>query len=101
MDSGPPRYQLGALSTSQPLQSYSSHDALSLAELVRTKQVSPRELVQASIERIESMNPKLNAVVHRMFEVALKQAEGPLPDGPFRGVPFMLKDLLADRKSVV
>lgn len=95
MDVGPLRCQLGGLLTSLPLQSYSSHDALSLAELVRTKQVTPRELVMASIERIESMNPKLNAVVHRMFEAALKQADGPLPDGPFRGVPFMLKDLLS------
>lgn len=77
------------------MQDYSSHDALSLAELVRTKQVSPRELVAASIERIEALNPKLNAVVHRMYDGAIEQAESSSGDGVFRGVPFMLKDLLA------
>jgi amidase len=57
--------------------------------------VSPRELVTAAIERIEAHNPRLNAVVHHMHQAALKLADGPLPDGPFRGVPFLLKDLLA------
>jgi amidase len=76
------------------MQEYSSYDALSLAELVRTGQVSPRELVTACIERIESLNPKLNAVVHKMYDGALKQADA-ATDGVFRGVPFMLKDLLA------
>lgn len=77
------------------MNDFSSHDALSLAELVRTRQVSPRELVTASIDCIESLNPKLNAVVHKMFDRALKEADGPRGDGPFDGVPFMLKDLLA------
>ena len=74
---------------------YSSLDALGLAELVRTRQVSPRELVTAAIERIERHDPALNAVVYRTFESAIRAAEGPLPEGPFRGVPFLLKDLLA------
>lgn len=77
------------------MNDFSSHDALSLAALVRTRQVSPRELVTASIDCIESLNPKLNAVVHKMFDRALKEADGPRGDGPFDGVPFMLKDLLA------
>lgn len=77
------------------MKEFSSHDALSLAELVRTKQVSARELVAASIERIESLNPRINAVVHRMFDGALKLADAPRGDGPFDGVPFMLKDLLS------
>jgi len=72
-----------------------NYDALGLAELVRTRAASPRELVAAAIARIEAVNPQLNAVVHTMFDAALKQADGPLPDGPFTGVPFMLKDLLA------
>ncbi|HZK78273.1 MAG TPA: amidase, partial [Gemmatimonadaceae bacterium] len=75
------------------MQDFSSHDALSLAALVRTGEVSPRELVASAIERIEALNPKLNAVVHKMYDTALKQADGPLPDGPFKGVPFLLKDL--------
>ena len=77
------------------IEDYSSHDALSLAGLVRSGQVSARELVESSIERIDSLNPKLNAVVHRMFDGALKQADAPRGDGPFEGVPFMLKDLLS------
>jgi amidase len=76
------------------MKDFSSHDALSLAELVRTKQVSPRELVTASIENIEALNPRLNAVVHKMYDRALKEADSPV-DGPFSGVPFMLKDLLS------
>ncbi|MEO8193776.1 MAG: amidase [Gemmatimonadales bacterium] len=77
------------------MQDYSSHDALSLAELVRTRQVSARELVDAAIARIESLNPKLNAVIHKMYDGALRQADEPRRGGPFEGVPFMLKDLLS------
>src|SRR4029079_19142691 len=76
------------------MKDFSSHDALSLAELVRTKQVSARELITASIENIEALNPKLNAVIHKMYDRALKEAESPV-DRPFSGVPFMLKDLLS------
>jgi amidase len=74
---------------------YSSYDGLSLAELVCSGQVSARELVTDAIERIESLNPRLNAVVHAMYDRALKQADAPRGDGPFAGVPFMLKDLLS------
>jgi amidase len=77
------------------MKDFSSHDATSLAALVRSGDVSPRELVTSAIERIESLNPKLNAVVHKMYDSALKQADGPLPEGPFKGVPFLLKDLSA------
>ncbi len=77
------------------MNDYSSYDALALAEMVRTKQVSPRELVEASIERIESLNPRLNAVVHKMYDEARRQADSSAGDGRFRGVPFMLKDLLS------
>jgi amidase len=59
---------------------------------VRTRQASPRELVDAAIARIEALDPRLNAVVTPLFESARKAAEN-LPDGPFRGVPFLLKDL--------
>jgi amidase len=69
-------------------------DATAQAELVRTRKASPLELVDAAIDRIERVNPKLNAVIHRFFERAREQARtGALPDGPFRGVPFLLKDL--------
>lgn len=70
-------------------------DATSQAELVRKGELLPLELVDAAIERIESLNPKLNAVVTPLFDRAREVAKGPLPQGPFTGVPFLLKDLLA------
>lgn len=68
-------------------------DGTAQAELVRSGQVSPLELVDAAIARIESANPQLNAVIHERFEMARTEASGRLPDGPFQGVPFLLKDL--------
>lgn len=72
---------------------YASHDAVGLAERVRAGEVAPVELVDLAIEAIEAIDPKLNAVIHRCFERAREEARGHLPDGPFRGVPFLLKDL--------
>ncbi len=69
-------------------------DALGQAELVRRRDVKPIELVDAAIERVERVNPELNAVVTPMFDLAREVAKAELPDGPFRGVPFLLKDLL-------
>jgi amidase len=68
-------------------------DATAQAELVRTGEVSPAELVEDAIARIEKVNPQLNAVVRDRFEQARTEAAGELPDGPFRGVPMLLKDL--------
>src|SRR3990170_7398189 len=70
-------------------------DATAQADLVRRKQVKPIELVDAAIERIERLNPSINAVVTPMYEIAREAASGPLPDGAFTGVPFLLKDLSA------
>jgi len=75
------------------MEDYSEHDGLGLAALVRSKQVSPSELVEAAIARIERHNPALNAVVYQGFDDARRWARGELPDGPFRGVPFLIKDL--------
>jgi amidase len=68
-------------------------DATAQAELVRKKDLTPLELVDAAIARIERVNPQINAVITPLFEKARTAAKGPLPDGPFRGVPFLLKDL--------
>jgi len=68
-------------------------DATAQAELVRSGEASPPELVDAAITRIEALNPQINAVIHEFFDEARSQAAGDLPDGPFRGVPFLLKDL--------
>jgi amidase len=71
-------------------------DATGQAELVRRNEVSPAELVDEAIARIEKLNPQLNAVIHELFDRARADAAGALPDGPFRGVPFLLKDLNAE-----
>jgi amidase len=69
-------------------------DATEQAELVHDGHVTPLELVDAAIKRIENLDQKLNAVVHPMFDEARKRAIGPLPNGPFRGVPIVAKDSL-------
>ena len=68
-------------------------DATSQSELVRAEQVTATELAQAAIERVEAVNPVINAVSIPLFEYGLAAAADPqLPDGPLRGVPFLLKD---------
>ncbi len=76
-----------------PIDEYGSLDALALADLVRKKEVKPIELVDAAIDRIERLNPTLNAVVTPMYDQGRALAGGKIPDGPFTGVPFLLKDL--------
>lgn len=68
-------------------------DATAQADLVRTGQASPSELVEDAIARIQKVDPQLNAVIRDRFEQARADAAGTLPDGPFRGVPMLLKDL--------
>jgi amidase len=69
-------------------------DATEQADLVRRKEVTPLELVDRAIARIEALNPRLNAVISTRFEKARSEAAATsLADGPFRGVPFLLKDL--------
>jgi len=75
------------------LDAYESFDALGLAELVRNKEVTPRELLEAALARAERANPKLNALVIPMEEQARRAVAEGLPQGPFCGVPFLLKDL--------
>src|SRR5207302_3988690 len=61
--------------------------------LVRTKQVTPTELLEAAIERVEARNPRINAVVMQLYDYGRRAIAAGLPVGPFRGVPFLLKDL--------
>jgi amidase len=78
----------------------STMDATAQAELVRRRELTPLELVDAAIARIERMNPALNAVITSLYEEARAAAVSPdLPDGPFRGVPFLLKDIGAMQKG--
>jgi amidase len=74
---------------------YDRYDAMGLADLVRKGEITPIELCETAIKQIEEINPKINAVVTRMDNAGRKTAQGPLGDGPFFGVPFLLKDLLA------
>ena len=69
-------------------------DAVGQAELVAKGKVSAKELAEGAIARIEKLNPALNAVVTPLFEKGRAQAASNLPNGPFRGVPFLLKDLI-------
>ena len=75
-------------------------DATALAELVRSKQVKANELLEAAIERIERLNPQINAVVTPMYDEARRVAGNNVPEGPFSGVPFLLKDLGAGYAGV-
>ena len=75
---------------------YEDFDGLGLAGLVKGRVVSPLELLNAAIERIERKNPSLNAVIYKMYDEAHASLQTALPEGPFQGVPFLLKDLLAD-----
>ena len=68
-------------------------DAVALAGLVRSGAASPAELVSDAAERLRAAEPALGAVVRERLDAAADEAAGPLPDGPFRGVPLLLKDL--------
>jgi amidase len=68
-------------------------DATAQAELVRRGEVAPKELVEAAIARIEAVNPQLDAVIRTRFDRGRVEAGSELPDGPFRGVPILFKDL--------
>ncbi|MEZ5926804.1 MAG: amidase [Hyphomicrobiaceae bacterium] len=72
---------------------YESYDGLGLAELVRQKQVTPAELLDAALVRVERYDPKIGAIVHLQADVARKRLAHLPADGPFAGVPFLLKDL--------
>ena len=74
---------------------YEKYDGLGLAQLVQKKEVSPLELCEEAITRIDRINPKINAVIYRMDNLARAAAKGPIPTGPFSGVPFLCKDLVS------
>lgn len=76
-----------------PVDPFLDLDATAQAALVGDGHASPSELVDAAIARIEAVNPEINAVITDRFDAARADATAPLPDGPFRGVPILLKDL--------
>ncbi len=72
---------------------YEQYDALGLADLVRRREITSSELLEAAIERVEARNPAVNAVVMKLYDFGKKAIADGLPDGPFHGVPFLMKDL--------
>lgn len=72
---------------------YTQYDALGLAGLVNSGQVSAKEALDAAVYQANKLNPKLNAIIHRFDERAYKAAHAGLPTGAFTGVPYLLKDL--------
>src|SRR5450759_442773 len=74
---------------------YEKYDGLGLAQLVQKKEVSPLELCKEAIIRMDRINPKINAVIYRMDNLARAAAKGPIPTGPFSGVPFLCKYLVS------
>ncbi len=78
---------------------YDQLDALALADLVASREVTPLELLEAALERAEARNPRIDAIVARYDDEARNRARGPLPRGPLSGVPFLVKDLLAAWKG--
>jgi len=78
---------------------YADYDATGLARLVARREVSPAELLEAAIARCEALNPRLNAVNIPMPEIARARVREPL-EGPFAGVPFLIKDIAQDYAGV-
>ncbi len=79
---------------------FEAYDALGLAELVRGKKVSPAELLEAAIARVEARNGAVNAVTMPLYDFARRAIAEGLPAGPFCGVPFLMKDLSASIAGV-
>jgi amidase len=74
---------------------YESYDATGLADLVRRRQVTAGQLLEAAIERVQAHNGAVNAVTMPLYDYARAAIAAGLPDGPFTGVPFLMKDLTA------
>ena len=75
-------------------EDYVRHDATALAALVKRGEVTPRELVDAALARLDAVDGRVHAIIHRLDESARRAADGgTLPEGPFKGVPFVVKDL--------
>ncbi len=78
---------------------YQNYDAAGLAELVQKKEVTAAEIVESAIARLERLNPKINAVIHKMYEKARLAAEKITGKEPFAGVPMLVKDISQEIKG--
>src|SRR5437773_3471570 len=81
------------------IDEYAKYDALGLAELVSGRHVAPKELAETAARAIEAINPAINAVVETYSDRIDSLDEKTLGDGPFRGVPFLIKDVFGHEKG--
>src|SRR5215467_12662408 len=79
---------------------YEQYDALGMADLVRRRKVTAAELLEAAIARVEARNPTVNVVTMKLYDFARQAIAAGLPDGPFTGVPYLMKDLGASIAGV-
>ncbi len=79
---------------------YENYDGLGIAHLIKTKEVSPEDVLETAIEKIEKINPKINAVITKMYDEAKKTIDDGLQEGVFTGVPMFLKDISQLYKGV-
>ena len=78
---------------------FETSDAVGLAALIRSGELTAAELAEEAIRRIEAKNPRLNAIVYKAYDQARRRAAGPLPQGPLSGVPFVIKDLFTQHED--
>ncbi|SFU14329.1 amidase [Pseudomonas marincola] len=90
-----------AASSSMRFDEYRQHDAIALADLLRRGEVCAAELLEIAISRTEEINPSVNAVVLKHYDAARELVKNSKPNGPFGGVPFLLKDLGVSMKGTV
>src|SRR5260370_3350108 len=74
-------------------EEYRKHDAIALAGLIAQREISAKEVLETAIARAEQVNPAINAIVHTEDEQARKAVAVGLPEGPLKGVPYLIKDL--------
>lgn len=74
-------------------EEYRKHDAIALAELIKKGEITATEIAEIAIKRAEYVNPKINAIVHPMYDMARQMAQNIKSDSPLAGVPFLIKDL--------
>ncbi|MCB1690486.1 MAG: amidase [Halioglobus sp.] len=90
-----------ASNTAMSFEEYRSKDALALAKLVREGEISATEVLEMAISRANAVNPEINCIVEQLYDRARHEARKGLPQGPFTGVPFLLKDLGMALKGTV
>ena len=83
------------------LAEYARYDGLGLADLVRQGQVTSRELGRLALDAVEAVNPTLNCVIQTLPERLVDLRDESVPNGPFKGVPFLIKDLLLFERGVL